>query len=71
MQDAYGLNHKRFKHHVLVLPKNMKDWMGPGCSWAGNAVVGFAEAAWSYAWINGNNWDKIQVGCRLRSLWCV
>jgi hypothetical protein len=60
-QQVLGINHRRWRHHVLVLPRNMSAWMGSGCTWAGNAVVGFAASSWSYAWINGDLWDKQQL----------
>lgn len=58
----YGINHRRYRHHVLVLPPRMSDWMGPSCTWSANALVGFPGAGmFSYAWVNGDLWDKAML----------
>lgn len=53
---------RRYRHHVIITPKGMSNWAGAGCTWSGMGSIGMAMTTWSYAWINGDNWNFPQVG---------
>ncbi|GIL56995.1 hypothetical protein Vafri_12260 [Volvox africanus] len=54
-------NHRRYRHHVIITPRNMMDWAGPDCNWSGMGSIGMAQGTWSYVWISGDNWNTKQV----------
>ncbi|KXZ53822.1 hypothetical protein GPECTOR_6g740 [Gonium pectorale] len=54
-------NHRRFRHHIIITPRNMTGWAGAGCDWSGVGSVGMAQGSWSYAWISGDSWQTKQV----------
>ncbi len=60
-ETVAGINPRKFRHHVLVLPRRANEWMGSTCNWAGTAVLGFSSPAWTYLWIAGEVWDSPQV----------
>ncbi|KAL6765891.1 Gametolysin peptidase M11-domain-containing protein [Haematococcus lacustris] len=60
VMSVMGINHHRYRHHILVMPQNMSQWM-PGCTWAGNAVVGFSQPIWSHIWVSGDFWQQQQL----------
>lgn len=66
--NVLKVQHKKYRHHVLITPRNMSGWAGPECSWSGTAVMGFAMGDYSWAWINGDGWDENQVRTRVRLL---
>ncbi|KAJ9510718.1 hypothetical protein QJQ45_027657 [Haematococcus lacustris] len=72
VMSVMGINHHRYRHHILVMPQNMSQWM-PGCTWAGNAVVGFSQPIWSHIWVSGDFWQQQQVGnlALVALLWVV
>lgn len=58
---SLSINPRRYRHHVLILPRFPGRWMGSTCGWAGTAVVGFAGPAWTYMWLSGEVWNYPQL----------
>ncbi|KAG2492538.1 hypothetical protein HYH03_009203 [Edaphochlamys debaryana] len=54
-------NHRRYRHHVIITPRNMTQWAGPACDWSGMGSIGMAQSTWSYAWVSGDSWQQKQV----------
>lgn len=56
-----GIDFTRFKHHVMVLPRNASGWGGPSCAWSGQGILGLMRgASYSYAWVSGDVWDQVR-----------
>eukprot|EP00798_Chlamydomonas_sp_ICE-L_P019524 gene19524-26200_t len=50
--NVLKINHRRYRHHILVMPQTTK----AGCGWSGTAVVGMATDYQLYLHEVGHNW---------------